>query len=102
VIGAKFFSEISRKLMFTSQSTADGVATGNSIGWFIDHDNKGRPLYYHSGGHQGSTAVLLIRPDTRSVAAIVCNVSGADIVGQSMKLADLFAPLQASAPVPIR
>lgn len=56
-------------------------------------DGQGKTFYYHDGGHHGGMTVLFIRPETRIFAAILCNVSDADIVGQGMIIADLFAPL---------
>ncbi len=91
-----FLTADSRRLLFTAQKNSAEESTGYGIGWFVTHDNKGRVLYYHDGGSHGGTAVLLIRPDTGAVAAIVCNLSGADLTGQSMKLADLFALMPVS------
>ncbi|HWA28145.1 MAG TPA: serine hydrolase domain-containing protein [Lacunisphaera sp.] len=87
-----YLGEESRRLMFTSQKTATGETTGYGLGWFVTQDNQGRPIWYHDGGSHGGTAVLLIRPETHTVAAILCNLSGADLNGHAMKLADLFAP----------
>jgi serine beta-lactamase-like protein LACTB len=91
-----YLSEESRRLLFTSQRTIRDELTGYGIGWYITQDGKGRAIWYHDGGHHGGTAVLLIRPDKSAVAAIVCNVSGADITGEAMRLADLFAPADTS------
>lgn len=92
-----FLSEESRRLLFTEQKTVAGEPVGYGIGWYVRKDSAGRMLYYHDGGSHGGTAVLFLRPETHAVAAILCNLSDADITGQSMKLADLFAPLPAVA-----
>lgn len=88
-----YLTEASRRMLFTEQKTSAGEPTGYGIGWFVRKDSQGRALYYHDGGSHGGTAVLFIRPETHTVAAILCNLSDADIAGQSMKIADLFAPL---------
>jgi len=92
-----FLSEDSRRLLFTEQKTSAGEPVGYGIGWYVRKDGAGRMLYYHDGGSHGGTAVLFIRPETHAVAAILCNLSDADITGQSMKIADLFAPLPPAA-----
>lgn len=92
-----FLTEESRRLLFTEQKTAAGEPVGYGIGWYVRRDGAGRMLYYHDGGSHGGTAVLFLRPETHAVAAILCNLSDADITGQAMKLADLFAPLPAVA-----
>mgnify|MGYP001549660109 CR=1 FL=1 len=93
-----YLTEDSRRLLFAGQKTTAGEPTGYGIGWYVRKDGAGRTLYYHDGASHGGTAVLFLRPETRAVAAILCNLSDADIADQSMRLADLFATLPAAAP----
>jgi CubicO group peptidase (beta-lactamase class C family) len=89
--------ETSLTSLFTSQKTSEGKPTGYGIGWFVQRDKHGRPFYFHTGGQQGATSVLFMRPDERLVVAIVCNLSDAPIIGQGTAIADLFAPLATAA-----
>ena len=92
-----FLQESSLTLLFTSQKTAEGKPTGYGIGWFVQKDRHGRPVYFHTGGQQGATSVLFMRPDAGIVVAIVCNLSEAPITGRGMAIADLFAPPTAAS-----
>lgn len=85
-----FLSEESRKLLFTSQHTLDGKPTGNGIGWFVRQDKEGRPFYYHTGGQQGATTSIYLRPDKRLVVVLLCNLSEADVFGEGKELGELF------------
>ena len=85
-----YFDEASRELLFTSQKTTDGKPTGYGIGWFVRKDAEGRPFYYHTGGQQGSTALIFLQPHNHLTVALVCNLSEADIIGEGKEIADLF------------
>jgi CubicO group peptidase (beta-lactamase class C family) len=63
-----FLPLLSLKLLFTSQTTGTGKPTRYGIGWFV-----GRDIVYHGGDSFGGTAVLLLRPATRTVVAITAN-----------------------------
>lgn len=93
MLGSGFLEEVSRQRLFISQKTSVGKSIDYGIGWYVRKDGKGQVLYYHDGGHHGGTAVLFIRPGTQAVVAIACNLADADIIGRSMKIADLFAPV---------
>jgi serine beta-lactamase-like protein LACTB len=95
-----YLNEESRRLLFTSQKTSDGKPTGYGIGWFVRKDKEGRPFYYHTGGQQGSTALIFLQPHNHLAVALVCNLSEADVIGEGKEIADLFAkPVAESAPV---
>jgi CubicO group peptidase (beta-lactamase class C family) len=74
--GSTMFSEETMQLVFTSQATSDGEATGTGIGWRIDTDPAGRTVYHHGGAIAGGRAFVLIRPGDRAVAAILGNQLG--------------------------
>jgi serine beta-lactamase-like protein LACTB, mitochondrial len=77
------------RLLWTSQRTAAGEATGNGIGWFLGTDAKGRRTVSHSGGSVGGTANLIIYPDQRLVVAGLTNTDQS-FIGATAKLADFF------------
>lgn len=85
-----FLNEESRKLLFTSQRTADGKPTGYGIGWFVRKDSEGRAFYYHTGSELGATAVIFLQPDRQLVVAVLCNLTQADILGEGKEIADAF------------
>jgi CubicO group peptidase (beta-lactamase class C family) len=59
----------SLKLLFTSQQTAAGKPTHYGVGWFVPHP----VIWYHGGDSVGGTAMLLLLPAARVVAAVACN-----------------------------
>jgi len=80
----------SLKLLFTSQKTADGKPTGYGIGWSIGYA-KSHPIYVHTGGQQGCTTILLVRPDAKIVVVILANIANSAIIAQAKTVAELFA-----------
>jgi hypothetical protein len=44
-------------LLFTSQKTTAGEATGYGIGWFITKDSLGHRWVFHGGSSIGGTAL---------------------------------------------
>jgi CubicO group peptidase (beta-lactamase class C family) len=78
-----------RRMLWTSQRTADGKATGYGMGWFVDRDSAGRQRVYHSGGSVGGTAYLLIYPEQKLVLALLVN-SDYTFVRAAPRLAEAF------------
>jgi serine beta-lactamase-like protein LACTB len=74
-----FLSRASLEALFTSQKSSEGKKTGCGIGWEIRRDKHGHPLWMHSGGSVGGTALLLIQPDARVVLAMTANCTGAPL-----------------------
>ena len=67
------------RLLFTSQRTTDGRASGYGIGWFIGRDSTLGPVYSHGGGSIGGTSDLVILPASHLVIAIVTNMTDATL-----------------------
>ncbi|MGH7973007.1 MAG: serine hydrolase domain-containing protein, partial [Limisphaerales bacterium] len=93
-----FLTAKSLALLFTSQRTSAGMATGYGVGWFIRTDAQGHRVLIHTGGSIGGSSFLLLHPETRTVVALACN----DTVGPFSKtdeeyIVELFAPLFKSA-----
>lgn len=62
-------------LLWTSQRTSDGEATGYGIGWDVGTDYEGRRTVSHGGSSIGGRAHLLIFPDDGVVVAMLANSS---------------------------
>ncbi len=82
-----------RQEMWTPQTTRDGRATGYGLGFAVakrgDHTDV-----LHTGGQQGTTTVLYMRPDRRAAVVCLTNLEAAkDIAGLGRRL--LEACLQA-------
>jgi serine beta-lactamase-like protein LACTB, mitochondrial len=93
-----YLNEESLKLLFTSQKTTDGKITGYGIGWFVRKDQEGWPYYYHTGSQQGATSLIFLQPHRHLAVAVVCNLYGADIIGEGKKIADLFEQVAVKLP----
>lgn len=78
------------ELLFTSQRTSDGVATGYGIGWRVDRDGEGRRRVWHSGGSVGGSTALLLYPEERLVVAVIANLSDAPQVETATAIAQAF------------
>lgn len=77
------------ELLWTSQRTRNGRATGYGIGWFTDTDAAGRRRVFHSGGSVGGTAYLLIYPNDDLIVAVLVN-SDSTFVGATPTIAEMF------------
>jgi serine beta-lactamase-like protein LACTB len=74
-------------LMFTSQKTRDGKATGYGMGWGIV-DLGGSKGVAHSGGQSGTSTELLMLPDKGFAVVIMCNLEGARLADLAHSIAD--------------
>ena len=81
------------RLLWTSQTTRDGKATGYGIGWFTETDKAGRRRISHSGGSVGGTAFLVIYPDQDLVVAVLVN-SDSTFAGATPTIAEMFLKAQ--------
>ena len=77
------------RLLWTSQTTKAGKATGYGIGWFTETDQAGRKRISHSGGSVGGTAFLVIYPDQDLIVAVLVN-SDSTFVGATPTIAEMF------------
>ncbi len=85
-----FLRPETRKLLFTSQATADGKETGVGIAWRIGADAAGRRILHHGGTIEGGRAFLLVYPDARVAVAVLTNLSRARFAEN--EVATLAAP----------
>ncbi len=77
------------EMLWTSQRTRDGKATGYGVGWFTNTDAAGRRRVFHSGGSVGGTAFLLIYPDHDLIVAVLVN-SDSTFVDATPTIAAMF------------
>jgi CubicO group peptidase (beta-lactamase class C family) len=84
-------------LLFMPQKTSDGKPTAYGIGWAIGKDANGHRILMHTGGSIGGTSVLLLHPETKTVAALVCNHTTMPFAKKDWEaIAEIFAPLFAT------
>jgi serine beta-lactamase-like protein LACTB, mitochondrial len=74
-----FLKPATLDLLFTSQRTSTGEATGYGIGWFVRTDSLGHRWAFHGGSAVGGTAVFGLDRDSRVVVAILTNLSDAPL-----------------------
>jgi serine beta-lactamase-like protein LACTB, mitochondrial len=73
MITAKILKPSTVDLLWTSQKTTAGKATGYGLGWFVSTDSAGRQIVRHGGGSDGGTAMLILYPKQRVVFAFLFN-----------------------------
>ncbi|HSC52543.1 MAG TPA: serine hydrolase [Phnomibacter sp.] len=89
VLQGSSISPSSKQLLFQTQHTTDGVATGYGLGWYIGTDMNGHRIWYHSGDSFSSSAHLLIYPDDEMVVAVLTNAQ-AGVNFDAQKIGELF------------
>jgi len=76
-------------LLWTPQKLNNGTTTTYGIGWFVRPDPKGRPLFGHSGGSVGGTAMLAIWPKEKLVVSMLVN-SDEPFTFYTLPIAEMF------------
>jgi serine beta-lactamase-like protein LACTB, mitochondrial len=61
------------RLLWTSQTTVDGKSTGYGLGWYLVRDTDSNRIVFHTGGAEGSSALLAVYPDDTLVLAVLVN-----------------------------
>lgn len=79
VLQPGFFKRETLELLFTSQRTTGGEATGYGIGWFLGADRLHHRRVFHGGGAVGGTAAFGVDRDSRVVIAILTNLTRASL-----------------------
>jgi CubicO group peptidase (beta-lactamase class C family) len=73
VTDRRFLNAASQKLLFTSQRTTGGAATGYGFGFEV-HPSPFGVVAGHTGNVVGGTSFLLIHPKTRVIVALTTNI----------------------------
>jgi CubicO group peptidase (beta-lactamase class C family) len=68
----KLLSAATTQLMWTSQKTSDGKATGYAYGWGVHEDNGVRTVG-HTGGQPGRSSAIWMLPDEGFAVTIMAN-----------------------------
>ena len=82
------------EMMWTSQKTSAGKATGYGLGWMIGLDDSKRNVVRHSGGSVGGITELRIYPDQGLVVAVITNTAPANVRDLATEVAEYFLTRQ--------
>ena len=86
-----FLQAESVELLFTSQHTMAGEATGYGMGWRPREDWHGRRVVHHGGSSKGGRAFLSLYPEQHLVIAMLANINPAPLFEQEAQtLAHFF------------
>lgn len=89
LLEGKLLQPATRDLLWTSQQTREGNATGYGMGWRSGRDAAGRQWVGHTGGSVGGTANLLIYPEQHLIIAVLVN-SDQTFISAAPRIAELF------------
>ena len=91
--------------MFTRQKTRDGRDIPFGLGWAIGERNGHREVW-HTGGLQGVSTILYMRPEQGFAAVLLLNVNGfstppatAPVLGLARQLAEIVLPSPQLSPM---
>ncbi|HTS13352.1 MAG TPA: serine hydrolase domain-containing protein [Candidatus Limnocylindrales bacterium] len=88
LLNDRLMKRATRDMMWTSEKTADGKATGYGFGWGIGTID-GVPEVSHSGGQQGTSTYIILAPERRAGAVVLINmedVSAGDLGKEVLKI----------------
>lgn len=87
----RFLKSELTELMWTSGRLKSGAATGYGLGWSISRAPEGDREIYHTGGQQGASTILYLRPEHQFAFVWLTNLEGVEnrlpIARQAFKLA---------------
>lgn len=92
LLSNNYFSETTRKDMFTEITLSNGIAANMVNSWMILHDSKGRIIYGKEGSVKGGSASILIYPEEKLVIAFAANLTEATSSLPIFKIAEHFLP----------
>ncbi|GMV24508.1 MAG: lipoprotein [Phycisphaerae bacterium] len=95
----EILSPSSLDLMWTPGRTSDGNETEYGLGWAVAV-RDGRTFVAHSGGQQGTSTCLVLWPEQRAAAAVMCNLERVPAEELATRIADLLVTSDASASSP--
>jgi CubicO group peptidase (beta-lactamase class C family) len=90
LLNTSFLPTRAREVLFVSQRSADGQATGVGLGWRTARDPQGRRFVHHGGETVGGRAFVLLYPDQGVSVVLLTNLTFAAL-GETQAL-DLAGP----------
>ncbi len=66
------------ELMWTSSKLRSGKITGYGLGWSLSRSPEGDREVYHTGGQQGTSTILYLRPEQNFAFVWLTNLEGVD------------------------
>jgi CubicO group peptidase (beta-lactamase class C family) len=79
----------------------DGESVGYAMGWMIEEDARGRPVYRHKGSQPGTRAQLVVYPREGVVVAAIANVTNAPLgFDEVQAIAEPFLGIEAASEPP--
>lgn len=90
-LGDRLIRPEARAAMLTRQKTRDGQALGYGLGWTLG-DSHGRAEAWHTGGQQGVSNIVYLRPGSALVIVLLSNLEEAPTLDLARWIADLVQP----------
>lgn len=87
----QLLTEQTVKQMWETQRTADGKETGYGLGWSVS-ESEGRLVVGHGGGQAGTSTYLVLKPETGTAVAVMCNLQNASLKELCAKIIELVEP----------
>jgi CubicO group peptidase (beta-lactamase class C family)/C-terminal processing protease CtpA/Prc len=79
VMRSGYLTPAAHALLFSTQRTHAGEATGVGLGWRIARDSAQREFVHHGGEAMGARAFLLVYPERQLAVALLTNLTFAPI-----------------------
>ncbi|NUO01914.1 MAG: beta-lactamase family protein [Saprospiraceae bacterium] len=97
-----FFSEQTKKVLFTPTVSLSGNWNPAGLGWFLSKDIRGRRHDFHSGSQTGARAMLALYPEQNLIVSMLSNTGNTPVHIETvtMALADYFDENQAFVVLP--
>lgn len=102
LLSNNYFSEATRKKMFTKITLSNGVEPSMVNSWVLMQDNEGRPIYGKDGSVKGGSASILIYPEEKLVLAFASNLTESTNNLPVFKIAGHFLPKNEKTEEPIQ
>ena len=95
ILSDRLIKRATRDMMWTQQMPTDGLGRmAYGLGWQFG-TTGGVKVVGHGGSQQGTSAMMLIAPDTRAAAVVLTNSDGVDAPGLATRLLRIVLELPA-------
>lgn len=95
ILSDRLVRRTTRDMMWTQQMPTDGLGRmAYGLGWQLG-TTGGVKLVGHGGSQQGTSAMMLIAPDTRAAVVVLTNSDGVDAPGLAIRLLRIVLGLPA-------